>query len=44
MVKQPASVAPPHSLKPAGDTASADKPAADDADGKPASEDSKQSA
>jgi len=50
MVKQPASVAPPHSLKPAGEAAASDKPApekaavGDGADGKPASEDSKQSA
>ena len=46
MVTQPASVAPPHSLKPSGESAPADKPAGDEnaADSKPASEGSKQSA
>lgn len=44
MVTQPASPAPPHSLKPAGEPA-AEKPAGDDsAEGKSASEGSKQSA
>ena len=46
MVTQPASPAPPHSLKPASETSATDKPAVSDegADGKSASEDSKQSA